>query len=126
MRLLLAFTLVSLLVSAIGVYGACAYAAAARTREFGLRTALGASRSDVLWLALRDGTHVALFATLVGFPLAVLLGSRVRHLLYEVEPLDPLTLGAVFGALALVVFFASVAPATRATRVDPSSTMRTE
>jgi putative ABC transport system permease protein len=126
MRLMLVFALVALAVSAIGVYGVSAHATEARRREFGIRLALGASRGRVLWLALRDGAGVAILGAIVGVPFAWLLASRLRDLLYAVTPFDPPTVGAVLGALLLVVLAASIVPARRATRIDPARTMRTD
>jgi ABC-type lipoprotein release transport system permease subunit len=88
--------------------------------------ALGAPRRDVLWLAMRDGADVAAAGALVGTPLALLLAWRLRDFLYSTVPYDPLTLGAVLGSLLLVVFGASLAPARRATRVDPARALRAE
>ena len=126
MQLMLVFGAVALAVSAIGVYGVGAYAAEARRREFGIRMALGASRRGVLWLALRDGAHVAVVAALAGVPIAVLVASRLRDMLYAVAPFDPLTVGVVLGTLIVVVSAASVVPARRATLIDPARTMRTD
>jgi ABC-type antimicrobial peptide transport system permease subunit len=126
MQLLLVFAFVALVVSAVGVYGVSAYAMEARRREFGIRLALGAPRRRVLWLALRDGASVAALGAFVGVPLAVLLASRLRDLLYAVGPFDPLTIGVVLGTLLLVVLAASIVPARRATLIDPAQTMRTE
>jgi ABC-type antimicrobial peptide transport system permease subunit len=125
-QLMVVFALVALAVSAIGVYGVSAYATEAREQEFGIRMALGASRRGVLWLALRDGAHVALLGALAGIPLALLLASRLRGMLYAVTPFDPLTIGAVLGALVLVVLAASLVPARRATLIDPVRTMRAD
>jgi putative ABC transport system permease protein len=126
MQLLLVFALVALVVSAIGVYGVSAYATEARRREFGIRMALGASRRSVLWLALRDGAHVGLIGALVGIPIAWLLANRLRDLLYEVAPFDPVTVGVVLGTLLLIVLAASAVPARRATLIDPARTLRTD
>ena len=126
LQLVLAFALVALVVSAIGVYGVSAYATEARRREFGIRMALGASGRGVLWIALRDGASVALLGALLGVPLALLLASSIRSLLYSVAPFDPLTVGTVLAALFVVVFAASLVPARRATLIDPAGTMRTD
>jgi predicted permease len=126
MQMILLFALVALVVSAIGVYGVGAYATEARRREFGIRMALGAARRGVLWLAFRDGAQVATMGALAGVPLALLLASRLRDMLYSVAPFDPWTFAAVLGALFLVVFAASLLPARRATLIDPATTMRTD
>ena len=126
MQMMLVFALVAIGVSAIGVYAVTAYATEARRREFGIRIALGASQRGVLWLALRDGANAAAIGALAGFPLALMLASQLRDMLYDVTPFDPLTVGAVLGTLVLVVFAASLVPARRATLIDPASTMRTD
>jgi putative ABC transport system permease protein len=126
MQLTSVFALVALAVSAIGVYGACAYATEARRLEFGIRMALGASQRGVLWLVLRDAAYVAMIGALIGIPLALGLAVRVGDLLYGVGPFDPLTVGAVLGTLVIVVVSASLVPARRATLIDPVKTMRTD
>jgi predicted permease len=126
LRLVGAFAVAALIVSAIGVYGVSAHATAARAREFGIRIALGATRGRVLRLALGEGTGVAIVGVVVGVPLALLLASRLGSLLYDVAPYDPLTVGLVLGVLTLVVVAASFVPARRATLVDPARTMRVD
>ena len=123
---MLVFALVALAVSAIGVYGVSAYATEARRREFGIRMALGASQRGVLWLALRDGAQVAVLGALAGIPIALVIASRLREMLYAVTPFDPVTVGVVLAALIVVVFAASLVPARRATLIDPARTMRTD
>jgi putative ABC transport system permease protein len=126
MRLMLAFAIVALVVSAIGIYGVSAYATAARRREFGIRTAPGASSRGVVWLVFREVAQVAALGALVGVPIAVAPASRFRDLLYGVTPVDPWTLGAVLGTLAVLASAASILPARRATLIDPIRTMRTD
>jgi predicted permease len=126
MDLMLVFGIVALAVSGIGVYGMSAYAIEARRREFGIRIAIGASSRSVLWLALRDGAQAGLLGMLAGLPAALLLGARVRGMLYAVAPFDPLTVGAVLGTLTLVVLAASLVPARRATCIEPAWSIRTE
>jgi putative ABC transport system permease protein len=126
MQMISVFALVALAVSAIGVYGVGAYATEARAREFGIRMTLGASRGGVLWLALRDGAHIAVFGALAGIPLAALLASRLGDMLFAVAPFDPLTVSVVVGALFLVVLAASLVPARRAAMLDPARTMRVD
>jgi predicted permease len=126
MQLMLIFSLIALVVSAIGVYGVNAYAMEARRREFGIRLALGASTHDVLRTALRDGARVAATGALLGFPLALLVAARLRDHLFAVAPFDPITLSTVLGVLSIVVTVASLVPARRATLVDPVAAMRSE
>jgi ABC-type antimicrobial peptide transport system permease subunit len=126
MQLMLAFAILALVVSAIGIYGVSAYATEARSRELGIRLALGASKRGVLWLILRESVNVSAISALVGFPLAWLLAVRSRSLLFEIAPFDPVTAGCVLMALVLVVLAASIVPAQRATDIDPVRTMRSE
>jgi hypothetical protein len=126
MQLMAVFALAALVVSAIGVYGVSAYAMEARRQEFGIRIALGASRCGVLWLALRDGANAAAFGAIVGVPLALVLAWRLRDLFYSTVPYDPVTLAVVLAGLSLVVLAASLAPARRATLVDPAKAMRAD
>jgi putative ABC transport system permease protein len=126
LQLMLAFALVALAVSAIGVYGVGAYAMEERRHEFGIRMALGSSRRGVLLLALRDAASVAAIGAVVGAPLALALASRLDDLLYSTSPYDPPTIGIVLAALSTVVFAASLGPARRATLIDPARAMRAD
>ncbi len=120
------FAGVSLLLSAIGIYGVISYSVTQRTREIGIRAALGASRGDVLQLVLRDGMGLAVLGLVIGvagaFGLTQLLGS----LLFGVGGRDPLTLVTVFAILGAVAFVACVLPARRAAKVDPLIALRYE
>ena len=120
------FAGVSLLLSAIGIYGVISYSVTQRTREIGIRAALGASRGDVLRLVLRHAMGLAILGLVIGiagsFGLTQLLGS----LLYGVGGRDPVTLSVVALVLGLVALVACFLPAQRATRVDPIITLRSE
>ena len=120
------FAAIALTLSAIGVYGASAYATEARRREFGIRLALGASQTHVLRLALQDAARVTAVGAIVGIPAAVVTASLLRERLYSVTPFDPLTLSVVFATLILVVLGASFVPARRAVLIDPARTMKTD
>ena len=126
MKLMVVFSLIALVVSAIGVYGVSAYAAHARATEFGIRVALGASRTSLMWLAVRDSATVALLAAATGVPMAWLLARRLRDVLFAVPPFDIITVVGVLGLLALVVLAAALLPARRAALVDPMTTIRAE
>ena len=126
LQLMGAFAALALVLATIGVYGVGAWSIEARRREFGIRLALGATQRGVLWLSLRDGATVAGFGALIGVPLAVLLATRLREMLYAVAPFDPATVSVVLGALFLVVIAASFIPARRATLIDPARTMRAD
>ena len=118
------FAAVALLLSVIGVYGLRAYAVACRTREIGIRMALGAGRSEVLRWVLSDGMRLSLVGLGVGLVLAVGVSTAIRGFLYEVPRFDPM----VFVLAPLVLLAASLLacwiPARRAARVDPLVALR--
>jgi predicted permease len=117
---------VALLLGAIGLYGVISYGVAQRTREFGVRMALGARRADVGRLVLRQATLLVLIGIAAGIAAAVAATRLMATLLYGVRPVDPLTFGAVSLLLAAVAVLASVIPTLRATRVDPQEALRWE
>jgi len=116
----------ALFLAVVGVYGVRAYAVARRTREIGLRMALGASKHDVLWLVLREGLKLTLAGVGVGLLLAVSTGLALRSLLYEVKALDPVTFGVVPLCLAAAALLACWLPARRAASIDPNQALRHE
>lgn len=120
------FAAVALLLAAAGIYGVLAGSVAQRTREFGIRTALGASRSGILSLAMRQGVRLAAVGLVIGWAAALALARGLRGMLYDVEPGDPATLLAVTALLGGVALAASFAPAWRAARVDPAATLKTD
>ena len=121
-----AFGALALLVAAVGLYGVLAYDVAQRTRELGVRSALGARSRDVLWLVLRRGMTVAATGVAVGLVLSLVAVRWIADLLFGVPARDPLTLGVVATVLLLVAAVASVVPAWRATRVSPQAALRME
>ena len=121
-----AFGALAALLAALGLYAAVAYAVTQRTREIGVRRAIGAPRGHLAWLVVRDGLAVALVGTALGALLALAGGARIADLLFDVSPRDPLVFGAVVLALAAVALLASVVPALRAARVDPMVALRAE
>ena len=125
-QLLSIFALVALLLAAIGTYGILAYMVNERTREIGIRMALGAARSNVLAMVLSQGFVVAAIGIGLGLVGAFALSRLAASLLFGVSPADPLTFGVVAGIIALVAFVACVVPARRATRVDPLVAMRAD
>jgi len=126
MLLLVAFSLVALLIAAVGIYGVMAYSVSQRTSEIGIRMALGASRGDVLKLVLRQGLGVIAIGLGVGLVAALFAARVVASILYQTSPRDPLTLVAIALGLGAVAFVACLLPARRATKVDPLTALRSE
>src|SRR5205807_1822084 len=104
---------------ALGIYGVLAYLVNQRTREIGVRLALGAQPRDVLGLIVGRGLRLAGLGVAIGLAASLLLARLMQGVLYGVAPSDPLTFGTVALGLLLVATFASWLPALRATRVDP-------
>jgi putative ABC transport system permease protein len=126
MVVFLAFAVVAATLSAVGVYGVLAYLVSQRTKEIGVRLAIGASRSDVVWLFVREGvilTAVGVTAGLVG---ALAAGHWIRSLLFGVTPTDPTTFAGVGCALTVAAVLATYVPARRAASVDPTDSLRTD
>jgi predicted permease len=113
------FALLALGLAASGIYGVLAYRTQLRTHEIGIRMALGAGRSDVLWLILRQGLRLGAWGIVVGVALALVLTRFIRAQLYAVSPTDPVTIATVVVLLAVVAGTASWLPAWRATRIEP-------
>jgi putative ABC transport system permease protein len=124
MFLLGVFAAVALSLAAVGIYGLIAFSVAQRTRELGIRIALGAVPRDVLLLVIRQGATLALAGIVVGSLGAIAATRWMRSMLFEVDPLDPLTFAVVGVALAAVAIGASWGPALRAARVSPVTAMR--
>jgi predicted permease len=121
-----AFGLLGLLLAAVGLYAVQSYSVAQRTREIGLRMALGAGPGDVLKLVLRQGLTIAVKGLAAGLAAGLLLSHVMARLLLGVSPTDPLALGGVVGVLLAAALLASFLPARRATRLDPAVTLRHE
>jgi putative ABC transport system permease protein len=120
------FAGVALLLAAGGVYGVLAFAVARRTRELGIRLALGANRRRVIGMVVRQGVGPALAGAVVGVAGALVLGRLLGSMLHGVTPNDPATIAIVTASLLVVAVLASWIPARRATRIDPSSALRAE
>ncbi len=120
--------MVALLLSGIGIYGVVAFSVLQRTREIGVRMALGADRGRVLREVVRDALDLALPGLLLGAAAAVIaaviLGRLLESFLFGVSPLDPTAFTAVGCALLAMVLVASFVPARRAARVDPNEALR--
>ena len=120
------FGLLALILAAIGIYGVMSYAVSQRTREIGVRVALGASRSDVLRLAMGHGIRLVLIGVAAGIAAAMALTSLMRSFLFGVSATDPMTYAGVALLLSAVAMTACYIPANRATKVDPMSALRNE
>lgn len=125
-RLLWIFAIAAVLISAAGLYGLLSYSVAQRTREIGVRLALGAQREDVLRVILRQAGKLLLAGIAVGIFSALFLGRFLRSFLYGVQQHDLLTLLAVAALLSGVGLVAAYIPARRASRVEPTEALRTE
>jgi ABC-type antimicrobial peptide transport system permease subunit len=123
---LTAFGALSLLLAAVGVYAVLSYVVASRTREIGVRAALGASPSDVMRTVMVRGLVVAVAGAVLGSLLALLAGPRVEGLLFDTSARDPIAFGVATGAVLLISLAATLLPGLRASRVDPLIALRAE
>jgi ABC-type antimicrobial peptide transport system permease subunit len=126
MTLLSSFAALALILTAIGLYGTVAYSVAQRTREFGIRLALGARAGDVLRAVLPRALAMTATGVVVGLAGATVLTRMLGSLLFEVSPTDSSVFVVIVGLLLLVGVAASFPPALRATRVDPVVVLRYE
>ena len=124
--LAVSFGVLAILLAAIGLYGVLAYSTAQRTREIGIRMALGAQRSSVVYLVLADVLWLAGISVAVTIPLSLLFARMVRSQLFGVSPFDPVTLLAGTLLVAMVALLAAMLPARRAASVEPMKALRTE
>jgi predicted permease len=120
------FGFLATLLAVIGLYGVMAYIVAQRTREVGIRMALGAARGNVVWLVMREVLLLVAIGAASGVGASLALTRVVQSQLFGVTPHDPLTLGFATGALALVACTAGYIPALRASRLDPMAALRYE
>lgn len=126
MLLLVAFAGLALFLSALGIYGVLAYDVSQRTREIGVRGAIGASSEQIVLLILRQGLWKAVVGLVAGLIGTLFLSRYLTSLLYEVKPADPLVYGGVSLVLLLVALLASYLPARRAAKIDPMVALRSE
>lgn len=124
--LLAVFAGVSMLLAALGIHGVVSYGVAQRTREFGLRMALGSTPGQLKAMVIRNGLKSALVGLVVGMAGGAALASTLRALLYGVAPLDPVVMGSVAVLLLAVALLANYLPARRATRIDPMVALHQE
>ncbi|MDX6456422.1 MAG: hypothetical protein QOJ51_1460 [Acidobacteriaceae bacterium] len=125
-RLISAFSIVALFLAAIGIYGVLAYAVTERTREIGIRMALGAKKGDVIFMLLKRTLLLVVAGVVVGGSGALVLTRVLGKFLFEIKPTDPATFLSVAAVLALTGIIAGLLPAQRATRVDPVVALRWE
>jgi putative ABC transport system permease protein len=120
------FALVALGLAAIGLYAVVAYSVMQRTREFGVRLALGATGPDVQRLAMREGLRPVAVGVVVGLAVALASSRLIRTLLFEVSAVDPVSIGGAALALVIIAALAAWLPARRASRLDPVAAIRQE
>jgi predicted permease len=126
MLLLLLFAAVALVLSAIGIYGVLAFSVASRTGELGVRMSIGANRSDILKLVLRDGARLTGIGLGIGLAGSLALSQLMKAQLFGIGIIDPITLVSVIAVLAATALLACYLPARRAARVDPIEALRHE
>jgi len=124
--LLTLFSMVALLLATVGIYGVISYSVGRRTKEFGVRMALGAQPSDVLSIVLGRGMLLALAGIIIGLAGAFALTRFLSTLLFGIGPTDPITFGAVSLLLGAIAFLACLIPARRAAKVHPMVALRYE
>jgi putative ABC transport system permease protein len=124
--LVLAFAILSLLLASVGLYGVLSYLTTQRTSEIGIRMALGAQRDQLLQLMLIDGLRPALFGLGLGLVMSFAATRIFQSMLFGTKPLDPVVLSGVIATLLAVAVLACLAPAWRASRLDPMQALRTE
>jgi ABC-type antimicrobial peptide transport system permease subunit len=117
---------ISILLAAVGLYGVMAHAVSQRTREIGIRMALGADREGVLGMILRRGLLLALLGVAAGLAITIAATPLIAPLLYRVSPADPVSILGAAVFLSVVAVLASLIPALRATRIDPIIALRQE
>jgi ABC-type antimicrobial peptide transport system permease subunit len=118
------FSGAALFLSAVGLYGVLAYAVAQRTREIGIRIAVGAKSTNILQLVIRQGVQLAGIGLVIGIAAALALARLMSSMLYGVSANDPLSLTIAIVVLSMATVLASLLPALRATRIDPIEALR--
>jgi ABC-type antimicrobial peptide transport system permease subunit len=120
------FAALALMLAAVGIYGVMSYSVAQRTREIGIRMALGAAQDSVLWLVVGQGARLALLGVGIGLLVALGVSRTLESLVYGMSATDPLTYALVALGLSSIAVMASWIPARRAMRVDPVVSLRAD
>jgi ABC-type antimicrobial peptide transport system permease subunit len=120
------FGALALILSSIGLYGTMSYAVSRRTRELGIRLALGAQYKDVLWMVLREALQQVAIGVAIGIPVALAATRMIASMLFGVKTTDPLTISVAVLVMVTVALVAGYIPARRATKVDPMVALRCE
>jgi len=120
------FAGLALVLACVGIYGVMAYAVTQREKEIGIRMALGAQRSNVLWLVMRSGLRMALAGVVIGLAGAIASGRLLTSLLFEVSAINPLVFSLSAALLVAVAVLAAYLPSRRAVSVGPMSALRSE
>jgi ABC-type antimicrobial peptide transport system permease subunit len=120
------FGALALVLAAAGIYGVASYSVSRRTREIGIRAALGATRTRIIGMVLWENGRRVATGTAIGLALAILIGIGLSSVLYGVRAVDPLALGGVVTTIAMVAAAASIGPARRAANADPVRSIRSE
>ena len=124
--LMVLFASLATLLAAVGLYGVLAYAVSKRTRELGVRVAMGARPGDILTLVVRQGVVLVSLGLVVGLALTLAAGRLVTGLLYQIRPSDPVALGGAGLVVFVVALFACMTPAVRACRTPPAEALKSE
>jgi macrolide transport system ATP-binding/permease protein len=125
-RLCTAFAVLALVIAAVGLYGTMSYNVARRTGEIGIRMALGAQRSAVVWMVLREVIVLAAVGTAISLPMALGTSKFVESFLFGMKPNDPLALALAVATLLSAALLAGYMPARKASRIDPMIALRHE
>jgi putative ABC transport system permease protein len=126
LRIVAGLSTLAFALSAIGIYGMLSFSTVQRTREIGLRLAMGASDGSIMKMVLREGMRTVVIGAAIGLAASFVLGRGIATLLYGVSPTDPVTFAATTALLLAVAFAACYVPARRATMIDPLTALRAD